>query len=125
MARFLTLSDENKDKVDIVIAYAMSHPYILDAPNAVSPGDIPGHCCFLDTYHCVFSFTVSHGQNYRHLSISIPITGRFPNMIAATIIAGWFGFSKPEEGIEARSKSGAWIVGPNPKENCIVIAEKI
>jgi hypothetical protein len=119
--RVLIIDDEARAKADQVLIYALAHPFYLGS--APVPGDRAEYCCELNTFRCVFSLSVDRkGDRYRHLSISVP-SDKYPNPWAVAEIAGLFGFSKPEEGVEARVKAGAWIANANKIEHCVVVAE--
>ena len=126
MTRILTIDDKAKAKANALMCYARQHIY-YPGPNASTPGDDRHFVIHLNTYRCVFTYTkepTPNGRLYRHLSISVP-SEDYPNPVAASEIAGLFGFSKPEEGLDARLKAGAWLSTINKEEHCIVLAEEL
>lgn len=124
--RVLIVDDAAKAAVERVIAYARTHIYDLAIPSTV-PGDNPNFVADLSTYRCVFTFTKEaepHGKLYCHLSISVSSDG-YPHPVAVTEIAGLFGFTEAEKGIESRLKDGAWAAMVKKDEHCIVLAEEL
>ena len=122
--RTLIIDDEAKRKVKEVRNFAekVEHYYDLDNdPFAAGtpPGDDPRHVCELNTYHCVFSMTVSHGILYRHFSMSIP-SEKYPNPFAVWTVAELFGF----RGWDGKSEKPPenWICSVNERGHCIVVA---
>jgi hypothetical protein len=92
MARVLVVDDEARAKVQSVIAYAHEHIY-NPSLHQQAPGENPGHVAALNSFRCVFSFTVDrNGDLYRHLSVSVP-SKDYANPVAISEIAGLFGFS--------------------------------
>jgi|SRR5215475_10582682 len=119
--RALFIDDEARRKVDRVIAYAMDHPFYPG--KSPTPGDIPGYVAFLNTYRCVFTFTRTRGMIYRHLTISVPPENKYPNPVAAFLIAQLFGFTgyndkKPEV------PGPDWMMDIRDDENCIMIVQE-
>jgi len=124
--RALVIDAEAKEKVAQVMAYARQHIYHPGA-DAVVPGSVPGHVCYLTGYRCVFTYTKSPetGKLYRHLSVSVP-SEKFPNPAAMAIIAGLFEFSGADQGLEARLEAGKWMMRIEKEEpHCIVLAEEL
>jgi hypothetical protein len=118
--RPLLIDDEARAKAKKVVDYAKLHPYYLPAAGQV-PGGNPNFVAKLNTYRCVFTFTHSRGEVWRHLSISVP-GENYPNPFAAWTIAELFGFTG-WDGSSIGAPFG-WIFNVNPKEHCIVIAQK-
>lgn len=121
--RLLTLNNEAKQKAADVVAYAKVNVYepFAKTDTAIKPpGDNPRHIAQLDTFRCVFSFTRTQGELWKHLSISVP-SKDYPNPFAVWTIAELFGFTgwdgkseKPPEG---------WLAIVNEDEHCIVVAQ--
>ena len=122
--RALLIDDKAKAEVARVVSYAMDHPYRPGAGSPV-PGDDPGHVVYLQTYRCVFTFTIIAGRKLRHLTISIPPKEKFPHPIAAFMIADLFGFT----GYDDKNKPGApgpdWHCDVKKNENCVMITQEI
>lgn len=134
MLRPLVIDDTTKAAVQKVMDYAQNraHWYWVDQHmqgKTKCPGGIPEHTVILSTYRCVFSYTrIATGQVYRHLSISVPVKGKYPNSACAFAIAELFGFSGWSfETWDGRSQEfpADWSVGKNAEQQCIVMAQKI
>jgi hypothetical protein len=121
MMRALLIDDIAKAKVAKVVSYAMDHPYTpFISP---IPGENPNHVADLNTYRCVFTFTRAEGRLYRHLTISVPKQQKYPNPIAAFMIAELFGFTGYNE--KEPSRPGLnWIIDINNEENCVMLAQE-
>jgi len=118
----LVIDAEAQAKVDQVLVHALANPYYLASGKA--PGGDPRHCVELNTFHCVFSLSIDDaGGRWRHLSISVP-SEKYPNPVAVSEIAGLFGFSRHEDGVEARVIAGAWLTRVDLLDHCIIVAEK-
>jgi hypothetical protein len=89
-------------------------------PNCKPPGDDPNYVVRLDTYRCVFTFTEDPNTKvlFRHLSISVPAMGMYPNPVAVNEIGLLFGFP------DMNAKLHAQIVA-NRVDNCIVMAHPV
>jgi hypothetical protein len=127
MARVLVIDDEAVAKVEKVLEYAQGHIYEPDTGDPI-PGGNPNFVTQLNTYRCVFTFTKVKeypDKLVRHLSISIPSETLYPNPIAVSAIAGLFGFTGAERGIEQRIRDGAWGADTNKEDHCITVAEEI
>lgn len=116
--RALVIDDAARKGIGLVRTYADAHPYFVgDEP----PGDNPRHTVSIGDYRCVFSITNTGHRKMRHLSVSVP-GDKYPNPAAVYMIANEFGLT----GWSADNPSipGAdWIVGPNPAERCVVVAQ--
>jgi len=120
--RPLIIDDAARAQVARIIAYAMDHPY---RPGGGSiPGDDPGHVAILNTYRCVFTFTHIGGRVLRHLTISVPASGKFPNPVAAFMIAELFGFTGYDNGEPFKPAPG-WVCDVKKNENCLMIAQEL
>ena len=119
--RALLIDDEARRKVGAVVSYAMDHPY---HPGHSVPGDNPNYVAQLNEYKAVFTFTHIGGRVLRHLSISVPKEGNYPNPIAAFMIAELFGFTNYDQG-HPDVPGVDWAINVNKKENCVIIAQEI
>jgi len=118
----LMIDDDARAQVAGVISYAMDHPY---RPGGGSiPGDDPGHVAMLDTYRCVFTFTHVGGRVLRHLTISLPVPGKFANPIAAFMIAELFGFTGYDRA-EPFKPAPDWLLDVKSDENCVMVAQEL
>lgn len=126
MMRYLEINAEAQQKAKAVTAYAREHIYDL-AQNTTIPGDNPNFVCQLNSYRCVFTFTREKEPDrrlWRHLSVSVP-SDNYPNPVAMAMIAGLFGFSDYEQGVELNLQRGTWLMNVNHHEHCIVLAEEV
>jgi hypothetical protein len=93
---FLLLSGDGQARAHEVALYA-AQPAHWYRPGVTSfvPGDRPEYVARIDSYRCVFTYTVAEGSLWRHLSISLSsrAAGKLPSPIPAWTIASWFGFS--------------------------------
>lgn len=124
--RVLMIDAEAKEKCARVMAHARAHIYDPNQQNGFVPGDDPNFVCYLNTYHCVFTYTRDKdGKLYRHLSISVP-SKEYPSPESAAAIAGLFEFTGADQGVEARLSAGKWMMHVEKKEpHCIVLAEEL
>jgi hypothetical protein len=125
------IDDEDRAKVQKVINYAVKPENFYhvwsggDTRGAMPPGDNYRHCTNLDTFRCVFSFTVDHGAGkvFRHLSISIPRKGKYPHIMAAFTIAELFGFTG-WDGKTCTAMPEGWLCNIAEQDGAIVLAEE-
>jgi hypothetical protein len=115
------IDDEAKAQVARVVAYAMEHIYTPGKDPV--PGDNPNFVANLDTFTCVFTFTRIEGGIYRHLTISVPVAGKFPNPVAAFMIAEMFGFTGYDEN-DPFTPGDGWMCDTKKDENCVMIAQE-
>lgn len=124
--RALFIDEEARAKVQRVVEYA-SQPEHWYCPglDAVA-GDNPNYTCELNTYRCVFTYTVGDraiGTPWRHLSISVP-SKDYPNPAAAFTIAEMFGFTG-WDGKTINRMPDDWIMDVNRAEHCVMLAQKV
>jgi hypothetical protein len=120
--RPLVIDQSAKAKVAEVEEFAFSNWY-YPGRSENPPGDDPRHVLELNTYRCVFSYTMSpHGDLYRHLSVSVP-SEKYPNPFAVFVIAELFGFT----GWDGKTIDypADWEAGVNKTEHCVVVVQKI
>jgi hypothetical protein len=136
--RVLQLNDRNKARVSKVVAHSKKKRnwYLAGPGGKYSPGSVPGrdkrHCCQLDSYRCVFSYTCSDDKVWRHLSVSVDKGKSLPHPAAVHVIAHLFGFSGsstdlPPTEEEAFNFPTSWLIQVRQDhpvdDDCIVIAE--
>lgn len=85
MIRPLVIDDAARAEAQRIIEFAEHHPYIPGLTNP--PGLNPSHVGQLNEYRVVFSITHNACLRFRHISISVPVKGKYPNPIAAFMIA--------------------------------------
>ena len=129
--RILELSPAAKRKVAKIVAHAKKRKNWY-RPNAVGwmskiPGHDKRHQCKLNTFRCVFSYSVDMANNrvVRHLSISVP-SEKYPNTVAVIEIAKMFGFTGAGEAMGEKFPDD-WIVHLKADEpiddHCIVVGQ--
>jgi hypothetical protein len=122
--RTLRIDDKARAKIARLVEHAKNHPYRLGDP---VPGDNPDFVVHLDTYRCVFTFTVADAPDddfiFRHLSISVPAEGKYPHPMAAFTIATLFGFTGWDGITEAMPDS--WAGGPYEEDGCVILAQPL
>jgi hypothetical protein len=99
--RPLIIDAAARAKTAAVVAWAMDHH--LDSRNPTFiPGNDPHFTALLGSYRTVFTFTRDGEALFRHLSVSVPMPGRYPNPIAVWMIADLYGFTgwSPEMGVK-------------------------
>jgi hypothetical protein len=123
--RPLVIDDAARTAVAEVVAHAMQpENYYEPGSSPQPPGDDPRHIVLLNTYRAVFSITrAPDGKLFRHLSISVPRKGKYPNEFAVLAIADLFGFTG-YDGVSARIPEG-WMIGPNKDDECVVVAQPL
>lgn len=129
MMRPLLLDDNLRAEIMRVVEFA-SKPanfYTVDRSSFV-PGDIAGYRIELVGHKIVYSITVMPKGKifYRHMSISVqPPNGKYPNQIAVYTIAHWMGFTGAVVADEVATGPGEdWMMIPDYKEECIVVAQR-
>jgi len=120
--RPLLIDDEARARVREVLSFASKNWYRLGRSEIV-PGDDPRHTVLLNTYRCVFSYTLDpHDNLWRHLSISVP-SKDLPNPFAFYSIAELFDFTG-WDGKSIEPPPEGWILGVNKQEHCITAVQK-
>jgi hypothetical protein len=90
--RPLIIDGVARAKIAHLIEHADAHHYHPGVDPI--PGDDPAFVVYLDSYRVVFTFSEDRkGGVWRHLSISVPDEGQYPNPYAAFTIAQEFGFT--------------------------------
>jgi len=105
-----------------VVGYAKDRPHHpgLDP----TPGDNPNFVAHLDTYRVVFTFDRYEGRLYRHVSVSIPEDGKYPNPIAVFHIAELFGFTGYKT-LRAHTPAQDWMVDLNEGEQSVHVIQEV
>jgi hypothetical protein len=122
--RPLLIDDRARAAVGKVVEHALKEEnYYEPGISPQPPGDDARHVVLLNTYRCVFSITrdLKGARLYRHLSISVPAKGKYPNVFAAFSIAELFGLSgwvgeTPEPPVD-------WMVGTDRGDECVIVAQ--
>lgn len=123
--RFLFLTPETQERIAKVVAWAEQPDHWYRVGGGVPPGTLEEHVVMLQSYRCVYSHTVtSDGLHLRHLSISVPVAGRYPHPIVCQTLAAMFGFTgtKTEDDFVVEFPDD-WVMAPNPEENCVVVLQ--
>jgi hypothetical protein len=118
MARSLIIDDVARAKAARVLAHAEANPYL---PGDPVPGDQPGFVAHFGSYRSVFTYTHTHWLIFRHLTVSVPTPGKYPNPIAVFEIANLFGFTGHDGISDTPPVDWRWDVKPD--ENCIVVLQ--
>lgn len=126
--RGLLIDDQARARVRRVRAFAEQpgNYYVVEPGGFTTqkpPGDDPRHVCFLDSYRCAFSITRADGALWRHVSISIPAHGMFPNPFAVWMIVQEFGLTGWDE--QSGVPPEDWQCKLSKEENCIIVAQKL
>ena len=120
--RPLVIDDTARARVAEVEAFAFANWY-RPGQSENAPGDDSRHVVELNTYRCVFSYTLApDGELFRHLSISVP-SKAYPNPFAVFTIAELFGFTGWDgKTLEAPDD---WMIDLNKEEHCVVAAQRV
>jgi hypothetical protein len=126
--RPLVISSEQREAIDHLVNFAKQPDmWYVAGKSRWIPGDNPPYVLHVDTYRCVFTYTLVHdGSVYRHLSISV--SGEdYPHLLVVFSIASMFGFTggKDASGVVCTAPGDDWIVRINTNEHCIVVAQLI
>jgi hypothetical protein len=121
MTRVLLLDDVAKEKIKKIKEWA-EQPANMYKPGITQtvPGDDPMFVCLLEKgFRCVFTITEQRGLIFRHLSISIENSEKYPSPWAAYMIAAEFGF----EGWDGKSIElpQSWRADVSKTEHCVVL----
>jgi hypothetical protein len=119
--RPLIIDGVARAKIAHVKSYAEENPYYPGATGI--PGDDEKYVARLGTFRCVFTHTHHKGNVYRHLTISVP-SAKYPNPVAAFIIAQEFGFIG-WDGETVDRAPDTWSIDVNKKEHCIVLVQEV
>ena len=120
--RPLVIDETARARVHEVETFAFANWY-RPGQSENPPGDDSRHVVELNTYRCVFSYTLAPDDElWRHLSISVP-SKNFPHPFAVFTIAELFGFTGWDgKTIEAPED---WMVATHKVEHCVVAAQKV
>jgi hypothetical protein len=122
--RALIIDQKAKQKVSRLLQFASKEQnWYRPDETLIPPGDNPDFVIHLNSFRCVFTYTFSNDELFRHLSISVPAKNKYPHQIAALTIAELFGFSG-WDGVSAQIPSG-WIVGTNKEEGCVTMVQQV
>jgi hypothetical protein len=120
--RPLLLDNEAKAKIAEVVKFAEGNHYRPGLSETI-PGDDARHVVeIFHGFRAVFSFTEGPDELYRHLTISVA-GEKYPNPIAAFMIADAFGFTgwKIEMGEQPPSD---WMGDVNYEDHCVTLLQK-
>jgi len=104
-----------------ILAYAEKNPY-RPGQGGIAPGHDPNLVAIFNEIRVAFSFTHLEGDVFRHVSISVPEAGQYPNPMIALAIADLFGFTGWDHTAEIPE---GWTGGVNQDEGCVVFIQKI
>ena len=126
--RLLRITEENIEAAQHLVRFAADEENWFHAfKDKWIPGDRPEYVLHIDTFKCVFTYTVAPtGPMYRHLSVSVP--GKvYPNPIAIKMIADMFGFtgSRPPQSQDDPGFGMDWVVDLDEGEGCVVVVQEI
>jgi len=124
MIRPLNVNKEQQEAIDHLVRFARQPDAWFEAfRSRWIPGDNPQYVLHVDTYRCVFTYTLMpDGSVHRHLSVSVP--DAYPNPIAVFQLAVMFGFKggKDQSGI-CCGPGDDWQIALNEQEHCVVVAQ--
>ncbi len=123
--RALLIDDKIKADIQRVVQYALEPDNVYEPGKSPQPPGVdPRHVVLVPFgFRCVFSLTRLPVDNrlYRHLSISVDESGRYPNEFATYTLAelfgftGWAGLGQPPPD---------WKFVVHYAEHCVVIAQE-
>jgi hypothetical protein len=121
--RALVIDKEARAAVAQVVAHALEpENYYEPGLSPQPPGDDPRYIVLLNTFRCVFSITKApDGRLFRHLSISVPTPGKYPNEFAVLEIARLFGFTG-WDGHRLYFPDN-WMIDANQEDECVILAQ--
>jgi hypothetical protein len=130
--RPLLIDNETRAKVKLVLDFAeQPENYYIVGAGGFSfqrpPSDDDRHVTWIPVgFKCVFSMTrsVAEGKLYRHLSISVPAAGKYPNPYAAYVIAELFGFTGWNQKAVIPPPVN-WLMNVNKEEHCVMLAQAV
>lgn len=121
VTRPLIIDEKLKERIAEIVAYAKDNPYIVG--ETIIPGDDPHYVLETGTgYRAVFSYTRMPDHLYRDLSISVKAKGKFPNPVAAFVLAQLFGFTGYDEGMKVPDD---WMISKDIHFDAIRIVQQI
>ncbi len=93
------------------------------------PGDRKEYVLKSGDHTAVFTFTmVPLGKVYRHMTVSVPRKGKFPQPLAVWTLAHYFGFTgatvNPYTDTVAEPAEG-WAADTNEEQGCIVVQQEV
>jgi len=125
--RVLTIDDDQRTAIKHLVNFARQpDAWYKPGRSRWIPGDNPQYVLHVDSYRCVFTYTLMlEGTVYRHLSLSVPGKA-YPHPLATKIIADMFGFTGSREAAPDDPGFGPdWLLDMHEDENCIVVAQVV
>jgi len=129
--RLLEISPAAKRRAQKVVAHAKKKANWFNPKLPGWMSKIPGHDrkhqVALNSFRCVFSYTIDTDRNtvHRHLSVSVP-GGKWPHTIAVKEIAKMFGFTGASEAVDDDYPKD-WVVHLKKDDpvddDCIVLGQ--
>lgn len=102
--RPLIIDDTVRAAVHKLIKHAEENPFtvddLLDIKNGQQPpaGDREGFCCIIPfDYRVVYSIEMQPQGKAQHMSISVPVAGKYPSPWAVSMIGDLLGFADLEK----------------------------
>lgn len=127
--RLLELSDRSKAKAQRIVSFAKKRKnWYRTRGDMTPPGIDRRYNCQLNSFRCVFSWTLDTRANkvMRHLSISVESEKNFPHPIAVKQIAGMFGFTGSDGDLNEKFPED-WLIHIKKDDpiddNCIILAQ--
>lgn len=122
--RILCLDEFAQSGIRRVMRHALEpRHWYRPSKDARIPSDDPQFVTHIrDGYRCVFTITQNAGLTYRHLSISVPAEDKYPNIVAALLLAQEFGFTG-WDGKTIDTLPEGWMGNVDKSDHCIVLAQ--
>ena len=87
------ITPQKKQAIRELVSFAAKKENWFSETATWSPGDRPSYVIELDTFRVVFTYSKIGFMVYRHISISVPGKGNYPNPYVAYTISHLFGFT--------------------------------
>lgn len=98
MSRILLMGPKEKEAIKTLVAYAESHRIDEDLlikclSGEWAAGDDPNYACYVEQgYRIVYSIEQQPSGWYRHLSVSVDDSEKYPNPVAVEMLMKEFGY---------------------------------
>jgi len=120
---------EAKVRAEEIVAYASQTEnwYRMEVSTFV-PGDRKEYVLRSGDHRAVFSWTMAPtGEVRRHMSVSVPRKGKYPQPIVVWTLAHYFGFTGAElgDGDVVHEPADGWVFAQDEDEGCIVVQQEV
>jgi hypothetical protein len=125
----IILSEAKKRAAEIAAFAEKTENWYLIGASTFVPGYRDEYTLLSGDHRAVFTWTVlSTAEVVRHLSVSVPRPGRYPQLITIWTLAHYFGFTGAKvdpESDTVREPAADWVAGVNEGEGTFVVYQDV